>query len=186
MTALPARYAFLNHEIGPPLLLEALKEYGTLEVPGVGNNPKILGWADEVGATPGMQWIADFYKADQTPWCGLFMGVVAKRAGLEIQQDLLAARGWLDWGFGVAQPMLGDVLVFWRGNPQGQSGHVGIYVGEDAETYHVLGGNQSDAVNIMRLDRGRLLAARKPGGPHALNRRPITLGPEGPISGNES
>jgi hypothetical protein len=41
------------------------------------------------------------------------------------------------------------VLVFER--PGG--GHVGYYFGEDATAYHVLGGNQGDAVTIARIAR---------------------------------
>ena len=53
--------------------------------------------------------------------------------------------------------MLGDVLVFARGN----GGHVGIYVGEDFEAFHVLGGNQSDRVSIARKPKARALGARR-------------------------
>jgi hypothetical protein len=39
---------------------------------------------------------------------------------------------------------------------------VGFYHREDSTAYHVLGGNQSNAVNVARLDKGRLLGARWP------------------------
>ena len=36
--------------------------------------------------------------------------------------------------------MLGDILTFKRNG----GGHVGLYVGEDKDCYHVLGGNQGN------------------------------------------
>jgi cell wall-associated NlpC family hydrolase len=58
----------------------------------------------------------------------------------------------------ISIPMLGDTLVFKR--PGG--GHVGIYVGEDSQCYHVMGGNQSNAYGFTRIAKGRLVAARRP------------------------
>ena len=41
-------------------------------------------------------------------------------------------------------------------------GHVGFYFAEDEASYHVLGGNRSNMVNVMRLGKDRLLTARWP------------------------
>jgi hypothetical protein len=41
-------------------------------------------------------------------------------------------------------------------------GHVGFYLGEDASSYQVLGGNQDDAVSVARLPKTRLIASRCP------------------------
>lgn len=60
------------------------------------------------------------------------------------------------WGTKAQTPMLGDVLVFKRDG----GGHVGLYVGEDAACYHVLGGNQGNAVSIRRIAKNRLIEAR--------------------------
>ena len=54
-------------------------------------------------------------------------------------------------------PALGAVVVFWRISPNSGKGHVGFYVGEDGEAYYVLGGNQGDAVSVVRISRDRLL-----------------------------
>lgn len=53
---------------------------------------------------------------------------------------------------------LSDVMIFQR---QG-GGHVGLYVGEDADCFHVLGGNQSAAVTITRIAKARLFAVQQP------------------------
>ena len=54
---------------------------------------------------------------------------------------------------------LGVVLVFQR---VGGGGHVGFYVAEDGHAFHVLGGNQSDAVTITRIAKARCITFRRP------------------------
>lgn len=147
-------YRWLAEKAGPKMIVEALKLYGTIEAPGDKfNNPTIIKWANEVGGK-----VSDVFKADSIPWCGLFMAVVAKRAGKEVPRDPLWALNWGTFGRATDCPMLGDVLVFTRNG----GGHVGLYVGEDNSAYHVLGGNQADAVNIKRFERSRLYTARRP------------------------
>ncbi|MEM8948079.1 MAG: hypothetical protein AAGA21_20560 [Pseudomonadota bacterium] len=41
-------------------------------------------------------------------------------------------------------------------------GHVGFYWAEDETTYHILGGNQSNEVNVSRYKKDRFLRARWP------------------------
>ena len=162
---LPAAYGFLSADLGPPILEEALRLYGVREYPGAANNPRIIGWRDElIDAYPDLHWVKDVYTGDQVPWCGLFMAFVAHRAGHGAPHPrFLAARSWARWGrpAGLA-PALGDVLVFSRGDPNGRSGHVGLYVGEDDGHLHVLGGNQADSVSITRIAKIRFLEARRP------------------------
>ena len=92
--------------------------------------------------------------------------------------------------FGVPQqkPALGDVLVFWRGASSGFNGHVGLYVGEDAQAFHALGGNQSDRVMIKRIAKSRLLGCRRC--PWRINQpaavRPVVLAANGALSTNEA
>lgn len=179
LAPLPESYADLAAEPGPLMLIEGLALHGIRETSGPGSNPVVTGWADEIGG-----WLASFYKDDSIPWCGLFTGVIAKRAGKPVRQDMLGARNWLKWGNAVSgRPVLGDVLVFER--PGG--GHVGLYVGEDATAFHVLGGNQGDAVSIVRVAKSRLLGARNfyaIGQP--ANCRRIWRKPDGGLSVNEA
>lgn len=178
---LPKQYAWLAQEPGPRILLEALKLYGTLEQPGPGSNPLILSWAEKTG-------LAKIYRDDATAWCGLFMAYVALQAGWDLPLNPLGARNWLTWGTPQQDLALGDVLVFWRGSPRGYQGHVGMYVGEDADAYHVLGGNQSDSVSIARKDKTRFLGARRC--PWRINQpanvRPIWLAATGALSTAEA
>ena len=178
MKALPEKYKWLLKEGAPKMLVEALRHYGILEHVGKGSNPNILSWAKEVGVSG---WYAD----DDIPWCGLFVGMVAKRCDYAFSATkLLAAKEWANWGVKADAPKLWDVLVFVR--PGG--GHVGFYVGENDKAYLVYGGNQSNAVGFAWIDKSRLVAARRPnykiGQP--ANVRKIKLSETGNLSINEA
>lgn len=137
----------------PRTISEALAEYGTLETPGAADNPKIIGWAAEVGKD-----IAAVYGHDSIPWCGLFAAVIVKRAGKPVIAGPLWAANWAKFGTKADKASLGDILVFTRKG----GGHVGFYLAEDATAYHVLGGNQSDKVCVTRILKSRCTAARRP------------------------
>lgn len=174
---LPASYEWLAREPGPRMIVEALKEFGTRERGGDANNPEIIAWAREVGGT-----VDDVYRADEIPWCGLFMAVVAKRAGKPLPPAPLWALSWAGFGTPVKTPMLGDVLVFTRR----KGGHVALYVGEDKKNFHMLGGNQDNAVNIRVRPKASLYVAVRP--PYRVqppNVRRIILRRGGIVSGSE-
>lgn len=177
MIDLSRQYAWLDAEPGPRLLREGLKTFGTVEVSGAGNNPSIMAWAKATGQDR-------VYRADSIAWCGLWMAYVALQAGWEPPVNPLWARNWLNFGKVTVVPMLGDVLIFARGN----AGHVGVYVGEDAAAYHVLGGNQGDKVSIKRIAKNRLLGARRC--PWRINQpgniRRVELAASGKLSTNEA
>lgn len=174
---IPDQYLYLMKENGPRMLREGLRLYGTMEVKGNGDNPTIIAWAKEVGGET-----ARVYTRDAIPWCGLYMAVVAKRAGKSLPENPLLALSWSAWGKPIKDPELGDAVIFVRDG----GGHVGIYVGEDLETYHILGGNQADQVNITRIRKRRMYGARRPYyDKQPSNVRRIYVGADGPISVNE-
>lgn len=177
MTPLPKAYAWLQAVDDKPRMVEqALALYGTLEAPGAADNPVILSWAAEVG-------VRGQYSHDSIPWCGLFLALVAKRAGKDIPETPLWALSWAAWASPSPEAALGDVLVFKR---QG-GGHVGLYVGEDEEAFHVLGGNTADAVGITRISRARLVRARRPlYHVQPAGVRPFHLAATGLLSTNEA
>lgn len=190
--ALPTQYAWLLNEGGPKLVAEALRDYGTLETPGAPDNPRIIKWADEVGLACGGKyagWAADWYNDDSIPWCGLAVAVWAVRSAGGRKERLpmhnyLSALAWTAWGTPTKKEdaMLGDVLVFVRKG----GGHVGIYTGEDAIHYHVLGGNQGDEVNIRRFEKARLYAVRRPKyNVQPSNVRKVKLAAAGTVSNTE-
>lgn len=180
--AIPNEYNWLTKESGPIMIKKALELFDTKEILGRENNPVILAWGKEIGGN-----VENVYKADEIPWCGLFMAVVAKRASKQIVKDPLWALNWGTFGKYVENPMLGDVLVFVRKTPEGKTaGHVGLYVGEDATSFHVLGGNQSDKVCFARIERDRLYASRRPNyNIVPQNVRKVVLKNSGNISVNE-
>jgi len=171
---LPTQYQFLAHEPAPKMLVEALKWHGTKEYQGDDDNPVILAWASELKMAG--------YRNDATPWCGLFLALVAKRSSKPLPVSPLWARDWLNWGNVSYTAKLGDVLVFSR---SGGGGHVGIYIGEDDTHYHVLGGNQGDAVSIVRVGKKRLLGVRNSYKNQPGNCRQVFLRAHGKQSTNE-
>lgn len=180
----PKKYRWLLSTAGLPTTLRlALQEYGVQEVVGRGSNNTIIGWRDELNHA-GAKVVG--FSDDDIPWCGLFAAIVCFRFrgnAADVVDSPLWARNWQRYGMRAQTPGLGDVLVFSRGN----GGHVGFYVGEDSDCYHVLGGNQSNKVCITRIKKTRLLAARRP----PYRRTPATvvprkLSPGGAVSSDES
>lgn len=150
----------------------------TREIPGPQHNKRIMDWAKRIGG-----WVASYYKNDEIPWCGLFVGHCLAINGYKLTIDNpLSALAWNKEGFKV-EPCYGAIMVFRR--PGG--GHVGFYVSEDRDTYHILGGNQSNAVNVTRIAKNRFVGARWPTGYENL-RVPgkIIRSFDGQISTNEA
>jgi len=141
----------------PPWMDTAKSLIGVTERSGSGNNPIILRWAELVGG-----WTRSYYKRDSIPWCGLFIGVCFVLNGIRPSPDALRAKAWAKWPDGrrLREPCFGSLLVFTRRG----GGHVGFYVSEDDNYFHVLGGNQSDAVNIKRISKSRHIATMWPKG----------------------
>ena len=137
-----------------PWYEEALRLVGTKEVEGPASNPDIIEMADRLDLA---------YHDDDIPWCGLFAGhcVGASLPDESLPTVVLRARAWETFGVATT-PQLGAVMVFWRKAPDSGLGHVGFYFAEDEASYHILGGNQSNMVNVARLRRDRLLTARWP------------------------
>lgn len=179
---LPRQYAWLEQlDYRPKHLVEALNLYGTTEMAGTADNPVIMGWRDECKAA-GVNVAG--YTADSVPWCGLFQAVVMVRAGRDPAPDPLWALNWAKFGVDGGQPELGDILTFKR--PGG--GHVAQYIAEDKMgCYHVLGANQHDQVNIMRIQKDRMYSCRQP--PYnnkPVQVRPYIVSPDGVVSKNEA
>jgi uncharacterized protein (TIGR02594 family) len=144
------------------------------EVPGAANNPLIMSWAKQLGLRE--------YNADAIPWCGLTMAFAALNSGKPVPAAPLWALSWAKFGTPVTTPMLGDILTFKRDG----GGHVSMYVGEDQTAYHCLGGNQGDAVSIIRIAKDRLYkAVRPPYNTQPANVRRIWLAADGELSKNE-
>ena len=130
----------------------ALKEFGVKEIAGKSHNSEVLKYFTETGH----EWVKD----DETAWCSAFANWVCKKAGLEYS-GALNARSWLNIGCEVDTPEVGDVVVFWRGNPDGWQGHVAFFVRQTKDWIYVLGGNQNNQVKISAYHKNRLLGYRR-------------------------
>lgn len=98
----------------------------------------------------------------EVPWCGAFVATVMRKwePHILLPENPLLARNWSNFGLPCAS-QLGAILTFSRPGSS-WSGHVGFYWGEDATAYHVLGGNQSNAVTITRMSKDRHISSRWP------------------------
>jgi uncharacterized protein (TIGR02594 family) len=137
------------------LIFETAKaDEGTFEWKGAENNPKVVKYFEDAGH--------GHIKTDSTPWCAAFVGSVLAKCGLQ-GTGSLAARSYLKWGVAVDldDAQQGDIVVFWRGAPDGWQGHVGFYAGRNGDKIRVLGGNQRDQVNISGYGVDRLLGVRR-------------------------
>ncbi|WP_323855202.1 TIGR02594 family protein [Xenorhabdus koppenhoeferi] len=92
------------------------------------------------------------------PWCAAYVGAMLKRVGVRSTR-FESAKSYLEWGMPLKEPHYGCVAVFSREG----GGHVVFVVGvaENGDVV-VLGGNQSDEVNIRSFLRSRVSGYRWP------------------------
>lgn len=143
-------------EAWPSWLTVAHSYAGLREVPGPRDNRKIVNWWTLIGAG----WFDD----DETPWCGAFVGGTLIEDNKEILPSHQAprARAWEHWGQKLDEPAVGAVVTFWRNSRTSGAGHVGFVVGKMGSNLAVLGGNQSNAVNVKGFGRNRVTSYRWP------------------------
>ena len=129
----------------------ALREMdsGVAEIGGGEHNPRILEYhqTTTLAATD-----------DETAWCSSFVNWCVSSSGLQGTRSA-AARSWLNWGRPLDEPATGCIVVLKRGTKPWQ-GHVGFFSGMSGSHLLILGGNQSNEVNISSYHRNRLLGYR--------------------------
>ncbi len=134
---------------------------GIKEVPGAKDNTQILAM---------LRLDQEWPENDEVPWCSAFLNYIAWLLRLPRSKDL-RARSWLLIGrpvpLDMAEPGF-DVVILKRGggNQPGPEvidakGHVGFYAGREGQKILLLGGNQSDTVNVARYPVSRLLGVRR-------------------------
>lgn len=129
----------------------ALKEYGQRGIVGAKHNARILKYF----RAPGFKQIQD----DETAWCAAFVNFCFWTCGLSGSGSLMA-RSFLKFGKRTLAPQLGDLVVFWRISKDSSYGHVAFFVTETETSVFVLGGNQSNAVNIAEFPKSQVLEYR--------------------------
>lgn len=163
-----------------PRWLDRARSYiGMTEMPGPRTQPIITKWLDKLKAP---------FRDDETAWCGTFVGGLFDEVGIPPVKSPWGARQWLNFGTSIPSPAVGAVIVFWRGDPKGWSGHVGFIAGKDkAGNLMVLGGNQGNAVSIVPFSRARVLGYRWPKGvSDTPNYTLPVINSDGKVSTNEA
>lgn len=134
----------------PVWMTIAEAELGVHEVKGVNHNARILEYHK-----------ATWLKAteDEVPWCAAFVSWVLLRAGCESPMTP-RARDFANASEVVAidEARHGAIVVMTRKG----GGHVGFLVDKRGDKIRVLGGNQSDSVNIATYPASRVVAYRWP------------------------
>ncbi|WP_272659205.1 MULTISPECIES: TIGR02594 family protein [unclassified Providencia] len=148
----------------PKWLIEAKKEIGVSEHTVAGSQAVDQMWIDSklrglVGT------------ARKVPWCAGFVNAMLERAGIRSTRSD-SSRSYLAFGTVLNEPAYGCVVVFSRSG----GGHVGFVVGKtESGQLMVLGGNQSDAVNIKSFSLDRVTGYRWPSG-LPVDTRPLPVG----------
>lgn len=136
-----------------PWLKIAIKEKGIEEVPGPGDNPRIVEYlkSTSLGAPDN--------RNDETPWCSAFVNWCVEQAGLKGTNSAWA-RSWLEWGReqDIGDSWVGCICVLSRGD----GGHVGFLVAYNDDQVKLLGGNQGNAVSEAWFSMDRVLGYRVP------------------------
>lgn len=157
----------------PSWLLLARRYIGLREIKGAAHNPEIVQFWKDIKRGG--------IKDDETPWCAAFVGAMLERAGYQSTR-FESARSYLEWGRPLSLPCLGCIVVMTRTG----GGHVGFCVGRDsADNLLILGGNQSDMVNIAAFPRSRVTGYRWPAG-LASPMQHLPVMPGAPLSTKES
>ncbi len=136
--------------IKPAWIRKAETYIGQREIKGVTHNPLIVQmW----------KWIKrGGIKNDEVPWCAAFVGACLEQVGI-VSTRFESAKSYLAWGYELAVPQYGCIVIFGRDG----GGHVGFVVGRDKRgRLMVLGGNQGDQVSIAPFDPSRVLGFRWP------------------------
>lgn len=135
----------------PEHLIWAMRELYQEEIPGDEDNPRIRAYFESTSIGP---------SHDEVPWCAAFVGWCLERAGAAHTRGA-NARSYMNWGRRTTKPRIGDIIVFWRGSPEGWMGHVAFFVGRTADGQVLaLGGNQGNRVCVQAYDTERILGYR--------------------------
>lgn len=114
------------------------------------------------GSRKQQMWAASFGLSASLPWCSIWIGFGLKRvAGLELPANPAYSGAWLGWSGGkhvsLSDVKAGDIVVFDWGDG-GRTDHVALYVGSG----DVIGGNQSNKVSRVPLNRGAVVGVVRP------------------------
>lgn len=131
----------------------AYLEFGTRELPGTPNNPRVQEYIMSTDLAEKYP-----YLPDETDWCACFVNWCIEKAGLRSANSAIVSP-WRNWGVKPPTIRRGSVISFrWDDGWE----HVSFYLGDIGNYVVCLGGNQSDAVWISVYHKKYVTAFRVP------------------------
>lgn len=146
---IPGAAAEAPVETMPPWMAEMHRKMGLHEVR---DNALLTAWL-KIGRALG--------NPAKLPWCGdAVESCIAKTLPTEpLPANPFFAQAWASWGTDTVVPLVGSIgVIRWNAS----SGHVGIVAGIEGNTVYLLGGNQSNAINVSGFSRSKFIAFRWP------------------------
>lgn len=142
------------NEVKPAWLVRAENELDISEVPGKGNNPRIVEYFKVC------TWQAT---EDSVPWCSAFVSAMLEWSRVRSSRSA-AAKSYLSWGNEIEKPTLGCVVVTTRpgGTKDKPLYHVGFYAGPSDTGFFLLSGNIRDRVCVAEFSFDRVVGYRIP------------------------
>ena len=95
------------------------------------------------------------------PWCGdaIETCIVKTLPNEPVPNNPFWAQSWAKFGIDAGDPIVGSIgVIRWTAS----SGHVGIVAGMNGSNVNLLGGNQSNAINVRSFPRSKFIAFRWP------------------------
>lgn len=136
----------------------AWAQVGTAEVAGPQANPRIVEYFAHIGR-------ADVV-SDEVAWCGGFAGYCLATSSVPLDaippSERLLAMSYKKIGTPIDDVRPGALVILTRPEGGPGAGHVGFVAGVTPTHVLVLGGNQSNTVNVTPFRRERIVALRWP------------------------
>lgn len=137
-----------NRNVNNPLpwVTEALEYKGMREIKGIRHNKIIVSMVIALGG---------WWRDDETPWCGVFVGHCLKETGRAVPRHWYRAKAYAKYGTLLSDPCYGCIGVMSRRG----GGHVCFVIGKTCgDRLVVIGGNQNNRVSVAVYPRKRFTA----------------------------
>ncbi len=158
--------------VEPAWVSVARGEMGVKEIVGPQHNPRVLEYHTSTAS----------FSDDETPWCASFVNWVLAQSGQSGTGSAMAL-SFSRYGTQLDAPAYGSIAVISWG---GGKGHVGFVVGKQGNKILLLGGNQSNEVNIKPFSQGSIVAYVVPSGYTVpASAYALSEGGDGPSAGSD-
>ena len=131
-----------------------------------GGAAEMVSWAEsKIGTTEGsaaqVEWASSLGLDASLPWCSIFVANGLEELGVPLPASPAYSGAWLDWEGGstveLSEIQPGDLVIYDWGDG-GITDHIALYTGDEK----VVGGNQSDMVSEVPLERGSVVGVVRP------------------------